>query len=212
MLRWTSWTNSLSLCNIKIYIDTNNIPFKTLIKVPTNSGNQLKGPFRGKFDYMVLICPTFVHNKTYDRFVDHDSRIFVTGCQQEEVELWLKLSSHSFQGMNTLIILDNCAASKDVKGRTGQLASLGFLAVMEASAFGFWRSRSPASQNHSAKTWPPLFFFIPRWAKPWQTSLRTISASFVHKSTRNWWQSWKRKNFTYLLFALRHPFRTKILS
>ena len=77
---------------------------------------------------MVLICPTFVHNKTYDRFVDHDSRIFVTGCQQEEVGLWLKLSSHSFQGMNTLIILDNCATSKDVKGRTGQLASLGFLA------------------------------------------------------------------------------------
>ena len=37
-------------------------------------------------------------------------------------------------------------------------------------------------------------------------------ASFVRKSTRNRWQSWKRKKFTYLVFALRHPFRIKIFS
>ena len=30
--------------------------------------------------------------------------------------------------MNTLIFLDDCAASKDVKGRTGQLVNLGFSA------------------------------------------------------------------------------------
>ena len=97
MLRWTSWTNSLSLCNIKILMDPNNIPFNTL-KGPTNSGNQLQGPFYGKFDYMELICPTFVHNKTYDGFVDHDLRIFVIECQKEEVELRLKLSCHFFSG------------------------------------------------------------------------------------------------------------------
>ena len=65
---------------------------------PTNSGktqyfvNQLRGPFPGKFDDMILICPTFVHAKTYERFVDHDWSIFVVDCPQEEVELWRKLS------------------------------------------------------------------------------------------------------------------------
>ena len=68
-------------------MDANNIPFNALIVRPTNSNKTqysvrpLWSPFRGltlwspfrKFDYMVLICPTFVHNKTYDGFVDHDS-------------------------------------------------------------------------------------------------------------------------------------------
>ena len=55
-------------------------------------------------------------------------------------------------------------------------------------------------------------FFILRRTKPWKTSLRTMLASFVRKSTRNRWQSWKRKKFTYLVFALRYPFRIKIFS
>ena len=46
-------------------MDPENIPFNALIVGPTNSGqtqflvNQLCGPFCGKFDYDVLICPTF---------------------------------------------------------------------------------------------------------------------------------------------------------
>ena len=51
--------------------------------------------------------------------------IFVINCQQEEVELRLKLSSYFFQVTNTLIVLDDFAPSKDVKGRTGHLVSLG---------------------------------------------------------------------------------------
>ena len=80
-------------------MNRNNIPFNGLIVSPTNSGktqyfvNQLRGPFPGKFDDMILICPTFVHAKTYERFVDHDSSIFVVDCPQEEVELWRKRSS-----------------------------------------------------------------------------------------------------------------------
>ena len=65
-------------------------------------------------------------NKTYDGFVDHFSHIFVIDCPQEEVELLLKLSSHFFQGTNVLVVLDDCAASNDMKGPTGQLVSLGF--------------------------------------------------------------------------------------
>ena len=101
---------------------------------PTNSGktqyllNQLRGPFRGKFDYIVLFCPTLVKHKTYDRFVDKDPRIFVVVCLQHEIESWLKLASYFFEKTNTLFVLDDCAASSDVKGRTSQLVNLGFSA------------------------------------------------------------------------------------
>lgn len=74
-------------------MDPNNILFDALTVGRTNSGNTQflvnirRGAFRCKFDYMVLICPSFVHNKTYDRFEDQDSRIFVIVFLQEEVEL-----------------------------------------------------------------------------------------------------------------------------
>ena len=84
-------------------MDPSLIPFNALIVGPTNSGksrfvvDQLHGPFRRKFDYIVLICPTVVYNKTY-------------------------------KGTKTLIILDDCAASKDVKGATGELVNLAYSA------------------------------------------------------------------------------------
>ena len=59
-------------------MDPGNIPFNALIVGPTNSGktqflvNQLCGPFNGKFDYIVLICPTFAYNRTLYRFGERD--------------------------------------------------------------------------------------------------------------------------------------------
>ena len=49
-------------------------------------------------------------------------------CEQHDVEKWLKLVRRLSMGTNTLIILDDCAASKDVKGRTGELVNLAFSA------------------------------------------------------------------------------------
>ena len=64
-------------------MDPEKISLNVLIVGPTNCGktkyivNQLCGPFRGKFDYIFLICPTFVHNKTYDGFAQNDDRVFI---------------------------------------------------------------------------------------------------------------------------------------
>ena len=115
-------------------MDPKKLPFNALIVGPINSGktqyllNQLRGPFRGCFDYIVLFCPTFVKNTTYDLFVDKDPHIFVVVCLQHEIESWLKLASYFFEKTNTLFVLDDCAALKDVKGRTSQLVNLGFSA------------------------------------------------------------------------------------
>ena len=111
-----------------------NIPFNALIVGPTNSGktqflvSQLCRPFNGKFDLIVLICPTFAYNKTLYWFGDRDPRLYVIICEQHQVEIWLKLASFAFESTDTLIVLDDCAASKDVKGRTGELVKLGFSA------------------------------------------------------------------------------------
>jgi len=119
---------------LNMNMDPNKIPFNALILGPTNSGksrfmvDQIYGTFRFKFDYTVLICPTFAHNKTYHRIGENDPRMDVIVCEQHDVEKWLKLVRWLLEGTNTLIILDDCATSKDVKGRTGELVNLAFSA------------------------------------------------------------------------------------
>ena len=74
-------------------MDPGNIPFNALIVGSTNSGktqflvNQLCGPFNGKFDYIVLICPTFAYNRTLYRFGERDPRLYVLICKQHQVEI-----------------------------------------------------------------------------------------------------------------------------
>jgi len=88
-------------------MDPRKIPFNALIVGPTNSGKssfvveQIYGPFRGKFDYIVLICPTFVYNKTYSRIGENDPEMFVITCMQHEVEMFLNNVRFVFEGTNT---------------------------------------------------------------------------------------------------------------
>jgi len=111
-------------------MDPNKLPFNVLIVGPMNSGkssfvvDQVYDPFRGKFDYIVHICLTFANNKTYRQIGKNDPRMFVIICKQHKVEMWLKLVRCLFEGTNTLIILNDCAASKDVKRRTSELVNL----------------------------------------------------------------------------------------
>ena len=54
-------------------MDPRKLPFNALIVGPTNSGktqyllNQLRGPFRSKFDYIVLLCPHICQEQDLQR-------------------------------------------------------------------------------------------------------------------------------------------------
>ena len=173
-------------------MDPQKIPFNALIVGPTNSGktqflvNQLCGPLRGKFDYIVLVCPTFAHNKTLHRFGENDPRMFVIVCEQHEVEICLKIVSYFFEGTNTLIVFDDCAASKDVKGRAGQLVNLGFSArhigislwVLTQKLTGI-----SASFQENVKL-RPSFFFTPRQPKPQRQYSKITLESSPSKNTK----------------------------
>ena len=53
---------------------------------------------------------------------------FVIIPEQNQINDFFKLISFVFEGTNTLIILDDCAASKDVKIKTNELVNLAFSA------------------------------------------------------------------------------------
>ena len=137
--------------------------------------------------------------------------IFVINCQQEEVELWLKLSSYIFQVTNTLIVLDDCAPSKDVKGRTGQLVSLGCSARHAGISVRVLTQQITNISNHSMKTWLPSFCFTLRRAKPGKSSLTTMPESFPPEEYKELMAELKTENFPIWFFAPRHPFGIEIL-
>ena len=111
------------------------IPFHMIITGPTNCGktkyliDQLRGPFRKVFEYIVLICPTYAKNRTYHGFAQDDKRFLVLSpdaSNSEEINDLLITVSDLFSGTNTLLILDDCAVSKDLKQRSNKFIDLAF--------------------------------------------------------------------------------------
>ena len=108
-------------------------PFHCIITGPTNCGktkylvDQLRGSFRYVFEYIILICPTYIHNKTYEGFANKDPRFFVF-CPNDNEEILdiLQACKTLFSGTNTLIILDDCAVSKELKKRSNEFIRLAF--------------------------------------------------------------------------------------
>ena len=111
------------------------VPFHCIITGATNCGKtkylieQLRGPFKNVFDYIILICPTYDRNKTYRGFAKNDKHFLVLmpdASNQAEIEELLNLCAVLFSGTNTLIILDDCAVSKGLKNRSNIFIELAF--------------------------------------------------------------------------------------
>ena len=89
----------------------------------------LEKEYKRHFDCIVLICPTYDYNQSYQEFKYKDERDFIVlQCDQEHVATILKHVSEIYKGTNTLVILHNCASSQDVKNRVSELVKLAFLA------------------------------------------------------------------------------------
>ena len=92
------------------------LPFNMLIVGMSACGkskyllDMLQKDYVNYFDYIVLICPAFDYNKTYQnwRYIN-DKDFIAINCDQEQVHIILKHVSDVYKGSNSLIILDNCA-------------------------------------------------------------------------------------------------------
>ena len=88
-----------------------NFPFKALIVGPTKPGktrylgNFLSTTFYEKFDYVILLCPKFIHNKTCDGSTENDKDLLVLTPLQGWIDDCLKIIIDVYKGTNTLITL-----------------------------------------------------------------------------------------------------------
>ena len=189
-------------------MDPANIPFNAL----TVSGktqflvNQLCGPFKGKFDYIVLICPTFAFNKTLYRLGERDPWLYVIICEQHQVEIFLKLASFAFEGTNTLIVLDDCTPSKDVKGRTGELVKLGFSARHAGiSVWVLTQQLSSIAKPFRENVAAIVLFYTPS-AKTTKAIFDEYAGELSHDELKQMISRQKERKFAHLVFSLRFPF------
>ena len=71
------------ICNNTKSMEELKVPFHCIITAPTNCGKtkylieQLRGPLKNVFDYIILICPTYDRNKTYHGFAKNDKNFLV---------------------------------------------------------------------------------------------------------------------------------------
>ena len=108
-------------------------PFNMIIVGMTRCGKtyyllkKLENDYKGCFEYIFLICPTYLWNKTYQEWkYKDDKKFFPIPCDQDHVELFLKYIATMFKGTNSLIILDDCAQGHAVKGRINKFVDFGF--------------------------------------------------------------------------------------
>jgi len=128
-------------------------------------------------------------------------------CEQRQVEVWLRVASFSFEGTNILIVLHDCAASKDVKGRTGELVKLGFSARHAGiSVWVLTQQLSSIAKPFRENVAAIVMFYTPS-AKTTKAIFEEYAGELSHDEIRQMIARLKDQKFAHLVFSLRHPFR-----
>ena len=93
----------------------------------------LETEYRDFFDRIIIFCPTYENNKTYqDRaFIKKDPNVYVIN-PQDKLDECLEYCSNMYkksdvtENKNTLFIIDDCAASRDIHKKRQTLSKLAF--------------------------------------------------------------------------------------
>ena len=110
-----------------------NPPFHMLIVGMTACGKthyllqMIEEEFKGIFDYIFFICPTFLENRTYQnwRYLE-DEKVIAIPCEQDDINDYLETIVNFSKGTNSLIVLDDCASGHNIKNRTSEIVKLAF--------------------------------------------------------------------------------------
>ena len=194
-------------------------PFNMIICGMTNCGktyyllNMLETQFNKHFDYIILICPTFSWNETYQQWkYIKDSDLFAIECDQDKVDKILHIVQEIFKGTNSLIILDDCASSQDVKNRTSELVKLAF----SARHFGLSTIVITQQLNSISKPYRDNVARVVTFYNPDEDDMNVIFRRYLGHSSKserkNIIEKLKNSKYSTLEINLRHPYDYKILN
>ena len=126
------------------------------------------------------------------------------------MEKWLKLVRWLFEGTNALIILDDYVASKDVKGRTGELVNLAFSARhMGISVWVLTQMMTGITASFRENV-AAIVFFYTLSAKTTKAIFDDYAGELSLDECKGLASKLKERKFSYLVFSLRHPYGVKL--
>jgi len=190
-------------------------PFNLIITGPTCSGKTeyvlslLKSEYKNKFDYIIIVCPTFYNNQTYDKkYIYLDKDIIV--CQVENlIDETLQLIHKTYKGTNSLILLDDCASSKDIKTRTAEIVKLAFSARHDKiSVWVLTQQYSSIAKAFRENIGMLIIFYTPS-KNDMKKIIEEYGMELGKTEVIDYITKLKSTPYSKLIFRLRHPYDTK---
>ena len=116
------------------------------------------------------------------------------------------LASFAFEGDNTLIELDDCTASKDVKGQTGELVKLGFSAHHAGISVWVLTQQLSSIEKPFRENVAAIVLFYTPSAKTTKAIFEEYVGELSHDELKQMILRLKECKFAHLIFSLRFPF------
>jgi hypothetical protein len=190
-------------------------PFHCIITGPTNCGKTkylietIRDHYRNVFVNVVLICPTYEKNDSYKGFANGDPRLLVLSPDADnvnEINEMLSLCKIVFSGENTLIILDDCAFSKDLKQRSNEFIKLAFSGRHDKiSVWVLTQQLTAIAKPFRENVGCIVSFFNPAKLSN-QMLFDEYGGDLDIESRKRFVKLLKSEKYSRIVFCLRHPF------
>ena len=88
----------------------------------------LETVYKNHFEFIVILCPTILDNKTYlsRKWIFDDKNVFIVCDLEGKLNEWIKFFKSALKGHQTLFIIDDCSAEGEINKKRDALSELAF--------------------------------------------------------------------------------------
>ena len=76
----------------------------------------LETEYKDHFEFIVIMCPTILDNKTYlsRKWILNDKNVLIVCDVEGKLNEWIKLFKNTLEGYQTLFVIDDCSAEGEI--------------------------------------------------------------------------------------------------
>ena len=100
----------------------------------------LETVYKNLFEFIVILCPTILDNKTYlsRRWILDNKNVFIVCNVEGKLNEWIRLFKNTLKGHQTLFIIDDCSGEGEINKKNKMLyQSLHLVVDIEITLYGY---------------------------------------------------------------------------